>query len=300
VAFIVGPARSGTTLLYKALCLHPDAAWISNWVARSPGLPQLGALNRVVRAMPARARRVWFTGGENAYVYGSPRPWSDRVFPMPVEGEPLYAAAGVPTIGDEPDRRVGERLTQAFRIVGSFGGGGVLISKRIANNGRIPFLTRTFPAARFVEVVRDGRAVARSLSTVDWWADTIIPWYGGTPRDWDVEGRDPWELCARNWVEELRAIRTGLASVPDDRIARIRYETLVADPIPTIEKIARFVGFGADARWRSSLEQLSFPDRNERWRRELDPAVVERITSIQQEELRALGYVDGDGGSGRS
>ncbi|MBV9253816.1 MAG: sulfotransferase, partial [Actinobacteria bacterium] len=34
--FLVGAPRSGTSLLYKALCLHPDAAYISNWVNRFP------------------------------------------------------------------------------------------------------------------------------------------------------------------------------------------------------------------------------------------------------------------------
>ena len=36
--FILGPARSGTTLLYKGLCLHPEIAFISNWSARFPRL----------------------------------------------------------------------------------------------------------------------------------------------------------------------------------------------------------------------------------------------------------------------
>lgn len=296
VAFIIGPARSGTSLLYKTLCLHPDAAWISNWVARYPGTPQLAALNRLARIMPSRAQRVWFADGGNAYVYGSPRRWADRAFPMPVEGEPLYAASGVRLIGAGPDRPIGERLQRAFRTVRALGGGSVLISKRIANNGRIPFLARAFPGARFVEVVRDGRAVARSLFAVDWWLDSVVPWYGGTPREWAAEGRDPWELCARNWVEETRSIRAGLTSVAEDRVTRIHYEALVADPIPTLEAVARAIGLGPDPRWHAALEGLSFPDRNERWRRELDPAVVDRITPVLSEELQALGYLDGDGG----
>ena len=34
--FLLGPARSGTSLLYKLLCLHRDVAFISNYVARAP------------------------------------------------------------------------------------------------------------------------------------------------------------------------------------------------------------------------------------------------------------------------
>jgi Sulfotransferase family len=294
--FIVGPARSGTSLLYKTLCLHPDAGWVSNWVARFPGLIPLAALNRVAHVMPGRASRVWFAGGANAYVYGKPRRLTDRLFPMPVEGEPVYRAAGAGAAGaaDAASHdRAGERLRRVFGRIRAFGGGSVLVSKRIGNNQRIPFLARAFPTARFVEVVRDGRAVAYSLSRVDWWADCVVPWYGGTPSDWQAEGRDPWELCARHWLEEMEAIRTGLRVVSEERILRVRYETLVSDPLTTLGAIAAFIGLPADERWTTSLRALAFPDRNEAWQKQMETSAVDLITSVQRKQLEALGYLEG-------
>jgi Sulfotransferase family len=290
VAFIVGPPRSGTSLLYKLLCLHPDAAWISNWLARFPRLPQLAALNRVARVSPDRRRRVWFSGGENAYVYGRTRALADRVFPMPVEGEPVYRAAGVPRSSVAGVGGPVEGLARAFHDVRRLGGGSVVISKRIANNQRIDVLDETFPGARFVSMVRDGRAVACSLSRVDWWPDTMVPWYGGTPRDWEAEGRDPWELCARTWVEELLEVRGALGAA--NHVHEVRYETLVDDPVPVLEEVGRFVGLDPDPRWTAALRRLSYPNRNETWRSVLEPAVVERITEIQRPLLEELGYLD--------
>ena len=38
--FLIGAARSGTSLLYKGLCLHPDAAYFNNnYVRRLPRHP---------------------------------------------------------------------------------------------------------------------------------------------------------------------------------------------------------------------------------------------------------------------
>ena len=37
VAFLVGAGRSGTTLLHKLLCLHPQIAYISNYENRFAG-----------------------------------------------------------------------------------------------------------------------------------------------------------------------------------------------------------------------------------------------------------------------
>src|SRR6266542_5558719 len=96
--FIVGAPRSGTSLLYKLLCLHPRAAWISNWARRAPGVPAVVLLNRLAPRMPATRRRTWFgSDGASAYVYGRPRALVERLFPMPVEGEPVYRHCGIGT-----------------------------------------------------------------------------------------------------------------------------------------------------------------------------------------------------------
>lgn len=294
-AFLVGAARSGTSLLYKALCLHPETAWISNWVKRAPGVPALAALNRVARRLPAARRRVWFGEDSNAYVYGSPRALAERLFPMPVEGEPLYRRCGVPQLPGEPaappDHQVAH-LREAFSAIRRASGGRRLVNKRIANNRRIPLLAQAFPRALFVEIVRDGRAVALSLSRVDWWQKDVVWWYGDTPARWASEGRDPWEICARNWVEELREIERGLEAVPDAQVLRIRYEAFVERPLATLEQVGAFLGLSPDEGWRRELERLRFPDRNDAWRDRLAPDTVRRITAWQAADLRRLGYVD--------
>jgi omega-hydroxy-beta-dihydromenaquinone-9 sulfotransferase len=291
--FILGPARSGTTLLYKVLCLHPQAAFISNWRARFGGVPATAVLNRVARRLPSQARRAWFAGDSNAYVYGDRRRLRDRLFPAPVEGEPVYTRAGVPRSGGAPPANVDPAvaLPAAFESIRSLGSGSCLVSKRIANNLRVPLLHRVFPAARFVVLVRDGRAVADSLSRVDWWENSYVWWYGDTPASWRAEGRDPWEICARNWVEEVNAIEAGLHTVPSDQVIRLRYEDLVMEPVHTFERIADFAGLPGDAAWRRSLATLPIRDQNEGWKTRMEPAVVEKVTAIQRPELERCGYV---------
>lgn len=292
VTFIVGPARSGTTLLYKALCLHPRAAWISNWVRRAPSVPQFAVLNRVARVAPARSRAVWFAGdGGSAYVYGRRRQLVDRCYPMPVEGEPLYRRCGIgDDEGDSPSTEQARALGRAFGTLARAGGGDVVVSKRIANNRRIPLLAAALPGARFVSIVRDGRAVAASLARVDWWEDSTVWWYGATPATWRAQGRDPWELCARNWVEEVRAIEAGLARVDARRAYRLTYEELLEAPHDTIARVAAFSGLPACERWSEQLERLRFPDRRDTWRRDLDPGTIDVIESVQREMLAAQGY----------
>ncbi len=290
-AFIVGPARSGTSLLYKTVCLHPDVAYISNWVARY-GLSPLAALDRVPRLFPAQARRFWFGDDANAYRYGRSRALMERAFPAPVEGEPVSLRAGVARPGGPTpaSRDPVVALRDAFDSIRTIAGGSCVVSKRIANNLRIPLLVEVFPEARFVALIRDGRAVAASLSKVDWWDDNYVWWFGGTPRQWRAEGGDPWEICARNWVEELAAIEDGLRLVPMDHVLRLRYEDLVVDPVATLLGVADFIGVSRDQRWRTALGKLEFPDRSDRWREGLDASTVERINAIQETQLVQHGY----------
>lgn len=291
--FLVGAPRSGTTLLYKALCLHPDVAYISNWARRAPRLPALALLNRLSPRLPEARRRVWFgPGADNAYAYSRRRPLWERLFPAPVEGEPLYRHCGVREDDQgPPDPEVTARLRRSFAAVQRFAGGSLLVSKRIANNRRIPMLAAAFPEARFVHLIRDGRAVAFSLSRVDWWQDDVVWWYGDTPRRWADEGGNPWELCARHWLRELAAIDGGLQAVPARQRLEIRYEDLVEAPVAAVQQVAAFAGLAEDAGWTAELGRLRHPNRNEAWRDKLPTDVRALIEGLQLIELRRLGHV---------
>jgi hypothetical protein len=292
--FLIGAARSGTSLLYKCLCLHPETAWISNWQRRAPGRPGLAVLNRLARRFPDRRREIWFGGGGNAYVYGARRAVADRLFPMPVEGEPLFAHCGVPVPAQwspVPDDADLEALRRHVAAIVRRSGGRVFVNKRIGHNWRIPVLRAAFPDARFVEIVRDGRAVAYSLSRVDWWDDSDLPWLGGgTPRQWCKAGLNAWDLCALNWVAELDAIADGLRPVPGEQRLHLCYEDFVAAPVETLEQVAAFAGLSPDPAWRGEIGALHYPDRNESWRSRLDPHLVRQIEADQAEKLKEHGY----------
>ncbi len=212
-------------MLYKILCLHPETAYISNWVARYPSRTSLASLNRFARsAARATAGGVVRARTRTRTSTAASADCAQRMFPMPVEGEPVYTACGIPQDTELDPTGLweeGRAFRRSVSAIAASSGGMVFVNKRIANNLRISFLTAAFPDARFVSLVRDGRAVALSLSRVDWWPDNKLWWYGGTPREWAAGGGDPWEVCARNWVQELDAMERGLALVPPDQVMRL-------------------------------------------------------------------------------
>ena len=293
--FLVGVPRSGTTLLYKLLCLHPDVGYISNLMRTAPGVPVLALANRLTPHFADTRRTVWFgTDRASAYVNGKSMSLRRRLFPRPVEGEPFYRSCGidVPEPAGRPNLGRLPQLPEVLRAVCRHGGARVFVSKYLANNHHIPALAELLPRARFVSIVRDGRAVAYSLSRVHWWPELTIWWYGGTPGHWQAEGHDPWELCARHWVRELEVLDQGLAVIPEARRLEIRYEALVAEPLATLRRLGEFTGLADRRDWIQELETLRYPNRNERWLSQLDPVVRARIEAIQRDDLRRLGYLD--------
>lgn len=292
-AFLLGAPRSGTSLVYKALCLHPEAAYISQWVQRYPQIPALACLDRIGRLSPRLQRQVWFPSG-NAYAYGRSRSIGERLYPAPAEGESVFTRAGVSVALVEDTPPVGseiERLRRAFRTIRRWNGGGVLIVKRIANNRRVPLLDAAFPEARFVEIVRDGRAVALSISKVDWWGRRPVWWLGRSPDEWAERGGDPLELTARHWMVELDTLEKAASDLAHERYLQVRYEDVVDDPIATLRTVARFVGLDPDDRdWLNRLGALDFPNKNQQWRERLTDVDIATIESVQGERLAAHGY----------
>lgn len=291
--FIVGAPRSGTSLVYRALALHPQAAWINNYHRRAPGVSAFALLNRVAARRTEQRRRVWFgESGDNAYRYNTQRQFAERLFPQPVEGEPVFEHCAVPEAWDgAPVTRRQRRLAPLLAATTRRSGGRVLISKRIGHNRRIRLLHTLIPQARFLDVTRDGRAVAYSLSKVNWWPEMPVWWYGDkTPTQWAAEGKDPLELCARHWVAETEAIDSGLDALPPESVLRIRYEDLVASPMTVLPRIAAFAGLDPqDPDWLAELARIRFPNKNAAWAAEISPD-QQAALAVLEPQLTAMGY----------
>ncbi len=166
------------------------------------------------------------------------------------------------------------------------------------NIGRIGEIFRCFPEARFVHVLRDGRDVACSLRT--------------HPRHRVKNGklvpRDTWKRiagCARRWRDDIEGSRPFWS---DPRFHTVRYEDLVLNPRPVLEKLMAFLGepwdevmlkhagagspFRDVTRFAQSPEALAVVNTASlgRWQRDLDARDRRIFKRIAGELLIELGY----------
>lgn len=290
VAFLVGAGRSGTTLLYKLLCLHPQVAYISNYENRLAWFPGGLPARAVSRRLDAKLH-AWFNRGGNAYFID--RPWLKKLFPTPNEGEALFRASGVPLFpkpGELPDRATAERLRRRFERMRRRANAAVFLSKRTANNRRIPYLSTVFPAARYVHLVRDGREVTQSLSAVEWWDGHTVWWDGRTPVEMERSGESRLSICARNWVRELEELRAQLQAIPPGRLLELRFEDLLREPIVQLERVVRYLGLEFTQQYHAAIASLQLRPVRARWGSEWDDQQLETVLRETRPMLRQLGY----------
>ncbi|MDR2877074.1 MAG: sulfotransferase [Chromatiales bacterium] len=287
-AFLVGAGRSGTTLVYKLLCLHRHVAYISNYDEwRLP----LGRVAGLVSGDTEGKLAAWFSGGGNAYFVK--RPFMKRVFPTPVEGESIYRRCGIPLFPDRgyvPSAQASSRLRRAFSSIRRGAHGDIVLSKRTSNNRRISALNKVFPNARYIHVIRDGREVADSLLRVEWWGGHRVWWDGRTAEEMERSGEDSLTIAARNWVYEMQELNHGLSSIAAQRILEVRYENLLADPERCLVDILGFIGIEADAEYLKAIRSLKLHYRPGSWQRRWSEAQLATVLQEQSALLNGLGY----------
>lgn len=292
---LLGSGRSGTTLLYKLLSAHPNIAYLSNYQNRWPAWPVTAIAHRFLNIFPNLMGAAWFMEGGGAY-FNERRNWLKSVVPTPAEAESVYRASGLPlTPGPEfqPSSELVRALTSNFEKIRRISGGEVVVTKRTANNRRIPALNKIFPNAKYIHLVRDGRAVAYSLPRVDWWDDHILYWCGKSPKEMVAEGTDPLFLAARNWVEEMKSLQAGLQVIEPPNLLEVRYEILLKKPFEEIQRMVEFIGLESSLpnKYFKLVDSLQLKPRDESWLKGWSVEQRKGVEEVQYEHLHRWGYL---------
>jgi hypothetical protein len=178
-------------------------------------------------------------------------------------------------------------LVQAYGRTRGKEDAAVWIDHTPTNFRRALTLLRMFPEARFVHLVRDGRAVAASLLPLDWGPNNALH-------------------AAEFWMARCAAGLAAESQLGPDRVLRLRYEDLVGDPGPTLRAIASFAGLDYEPAMAegSGLQPNQYHERQHRlvghppdrsrvngWRQSLTPRQIEIFEAEAGEFLTTLGYV---------
>jgi hypothetical protein len=172
---------------------------------------------------------------------------------------------------------------------------------------RVRFLKEIFPDAKFIHIVRDGRAVANSLINVDYWRgwEGIYNWRWGVPSPDAITFLEKYEyrflaLAAVQWRMLVGNIRVETAKLDRGDLLLVRYEDMTADPRGETARCIEFCGLDGDLRRFQRhlsmtvrtriIDANRFSYRIPPWRENLNESDVEMLNDIMADELAAFGY----------
>ena len=281
--FIVGTGRSGTTLLFKMLKDHPNVSWLSRYIEDYPQYPFINRLLLRGLDFPIIGKII-----------------KNRIFP--IEGyaywDKLFPGFSMP-FRDLLASDVSDNVKDLFRNAVR----NCLVTNRehflgkITGWPRIGFLQEIFPDAKFVQVSRDGHAVANSLLSVDFWRGWRGPqnWrWGSLPENlnelWEKHGKSFVALAAIQWIILEEAFKQASENVLEASIIRIHYEKLCENPIKVLKSITDFCGLDWSNKFESDLKRYRIKPANDKWRQELSQQQIYILQNILNEYLYIFGY----------
>ncbi|MFK7830971.1 MAG: sulfotransferase [Congregibacter sp.] len=143
-----------------------------------------------------------------------------------------------------------------------------------------------FPEAKFIVLVRDGRAVSNSLTKVPWASDDLL------------HNMRVWRSAAKKTLQIAH---------DKQRVRILRYEDLIQDPRKHLGSVMRFLGMDLEEAqfdsqikvnnvaererpWKSLASAAPDLSRRDAWRSEMTPADQDRCTSLAANQLWKLDY----------
>jgi hypothetical protein len=207
-----------------------------------------------------------------------------------------------------------------------------LLEKTVSNTLRVAYVRAVLPDARFIHLVRDGRAVAASArrmwqAPADWgrlwqklatFPPAAVPRYGADylraylrrrlRRDQQVTSWGPrfagldqavarlplLSVCGLQWRHCVEATLDGLAQIPSECQLEVRYEELVHDPAAQLAAIFRFLDLDTAPEALALARGSLTPDHLGKWRQQIEPAELASLLEEIAPALQRLGYAFDD------
>lgn len=297
--FVIGCPRSGTTVFQDVLAAHEDFGWVSDAVERRPDRP-FRAVTNLPYFVPFLGEQLYLRRHSLPKAPVAVEPWNFFERALPGFKSPTFGPdARTPwrhTSEDMTDEQA-EAIRRAVAENLRYQGRRRFLSK-YTDYPRIAYMRKAFPDARFVHLLRDGRAVAHSYAkkmksgSFGTW-DERRHWVAALPSNlreqWDLVEQTPLTLALVLWKYYVTEIRADAANLPSEQYLEVRYRELIDDRAAMLAKVAEFAEVDRSRRFDRILAQMPLSDMNRKWRTELSTDERRLLDSMVTEpEFRAL------------
>lgn len=252
LVFIVGTGRCGSSFVHEVLAKHEGVGFISNIEDNFPAINTLGYWNSAVyRSLLGRYTNK---GGLRFAPSEAYKLFSKEV-------SPIYENS----FRDLTDQDVTPWLKE--KTVSFFKKRNLAQAKKIFLHkytgwSRVKFFLEIFPNAKFIHIVRDGRAVANSWLQMPWWGGYKGPesWQWGSlnqayQEEWTTRGRSFPHLAALSWKILMDSFHESEKVLGENNYLKIRYEDVLDKPRESFEEMLCFSGLDWTLKFEKQFEK---------------------------------------------
>lgn len=297
--FIIGCPRSGTTYLMQLLASNKAFAWVSNELNSDPFKYELSIkLKEFDKIFVGKRRYLKSVNGELGYPTPV-EPWNfwNHHFPFFQWKEEFCEVARNAVPDDARDKDI-DKVRNAIKQICEFSGKNIFLSK-YTDFPRIQLIRKAFPNAKFIHIVRDGRAVANSYykkieSGEFKTSKEEMNWVKAWPQNWQEDylnkNRSTLAFTLYQWKFFLDQIQSELLTIPTNEFIEIKYSDLTSNTKKTTNRILDFIGVQMDENMNYFIKNIPGSDRNFKWQERLSEEEKMMFTEIVTEE-RFLKYL---------
>lgn len=298
--FVIGTGRCGSSLVTEVIARHPEVGFVSGVDDKLPGLDLRGRWNNALfrRSSPRDAGLVTFRHRARYLERGRLRVapsegWKlleRQVSPLlPATRRDLLASDLTPWLRMRL-RRFFERRMRAQRRR--------MFVHHVTGWPRTGLLQAAFPDARFVNVIRDGRAVASSWLQMPWWSGfegpsnwSLGPLPAAYAGEWERSGRSFVVLAGLAWKLLMDAFDSARMAIPPRQWLDVRYEDVLAEPRKQFAVMLEFLGLDWTPRFEAGFRRHHFSiGRSAAFRQDLDQANLALLERSLAGRLLAYHY----------
>jgi len=281
--FIIGAGRSGSSIFHRMFCTHKNVAWLTKWHARySSNLEIIRYLTYLGDAPIIGSKLRELVKPSECYEL-----WEQVCPGFSIPCRDLKA--GDVTVNNK------NNIQALFSKVVTERKNRLLI--KVTGWPRIGFIREIFPDAKFIHIMRDGRAVTNSMLNVDFW------WGWRGPQSWrwgelSAKDNDDWikhnrsfvALAGIQWRILMDAMEEAKRHLDERSFMEVKYEDLCNDPINNFRKVIDFCGLEWSNDFDKNLNSFTLGSQDYKWKEQITEDQVYILDDVLKEYLNRFGY----------
>ncbi len=269
---IIGSGRSGSSIFHEMYAKHSSICWLTKYCEKYPNKPHI---NRYVMRL------------NSILLLNKLLPWD---YPGECYNFWEYNCKGFRTpfrdlTSDDVTVKADNNIKLAFSKMLTKKRNRLLI--KITGWPRIGYLKQIFPDAKFIHIVRDGRAIVNSIMNVNWW------WGWRGPKNWrwgelsdeqnKIWAKHNYSFVALAGIELLKlmdATERAKKFIDSDDIIEIKYEDLCQDRLKVFKQVISFSKLNWSKTFERKLNTFILKSANDKWQKDFTKDQINILNSV--------------------